>query len=151
MAVLVVALSFLGSYVLPWIPLVAVFMVVFALFSVGLAMIFSIINVYFRDLAYLLTIVLQFWFYLTPILYPVELVKTQSDALGGLAGSPITLLDLYTLNPVEGFIEIFRNLLYDNRAPDMTTVLIAVGWTLVALGGGLWMYARREKELAELL
>jgi len=30
-------------------------------------------------------------------------------------------------------------------------VLIAVGWTLVALGGGLWMYARREKELAELL
>jgi ABC-2 type transport system permease protein len=151
MAVLVVALSFLGSYVLPWIPLVAIFMIVFALFSVGLAMIFSIINVYFRDLAYLLTIVLQFWFYLTPILYPVELVKTQSDALGGLAGSPITLLDLYTLNPVEGFIEIFRNLLYDNRAPDMTTVLIAVGWTLVALGGGLWMYARREKELAELL
>ena len=151
MAVLVVALSLLGSFVLPWLPLVAVFMVVFGLFSVGLAMVFSIINVYFRDLSYLLTIVLQFWFYLTPILYPVELVETQSDKLGGLAGTPITLLDLYTLNPVEGFIEIFRNLLYDNRAPELSTVLIALGWTVLAFGAGAWMYARKEKMLAELL
>ena len=151
MAVLVVALSLLGAFVLPWLPLVALFMVVFALFSVGLAMIFSIINVYFRDLSYLLTIVLQFWFYLTPILYPVELVETQSDKLGGLAGTSVTLLDLYTLNPVEGFIEIFRNLLYDNTAPNLTTVLIAVAWTIAAVVGGLWMYSRKEKVLAELL
>ena len=151
MAVLVVALSLLGALVLPWLPLVALFMVVFGLFSVGLAMVFSIINVYFRDLSYLLTIVLQFWFYLTPILYPVELVETQSDKLGGLAGTPITLLDLYTLNPVEGFIEIFRNLLYDNRAPELSTVLIALGWTVLAFGAGAWVYARKEKMLAELL
>jgi lipopolysaccharide transport system permease protein len=150
-AVLVVALSLLGSFVLPWLPLVAVFMVGFGLFSVGLAMVLSIINVYFRDLSYLLTIVLQFWFYLTPILYPVELVETQSHKLGGLAGTPITLLDLYTLNPVEGFVEIFRNLLYDNRAPELSTVLIALGWTVLAFGGGAWMYARKEKMLAELL
>jgi len=151
MAVLVVALSLLGAFVLPWLPLVAVFMVIFGLFSVGLAMVFSIINVYFRDLSYLLTVVLQFWFYLTPILYPVELVETQSDKLGGLAGAPITLLDIYSLNPVEGFIEIFRNLLYDNRAPELSTVLIAIGWTLVAFGAGAWMYARKERMLSELL
>jgi ABC-2 type transport system permease protein len=151
MGVLAIALSLLGSFVLPWIPLIALFMIVFALFSVGLAMVFSIINVYFRDLAYLLTIVLQFWFYLTPILYPVDLVVAQSDRLGGLLGTPITLLDLYTLNPVEGFIEIFRNLLYDNRLPEISTMVIALGWTVIALVAGLWMYARKEKALAELL
>jgi len=151
MGVLAIALSLLGSFVLPWIPLIALFMIIFALFSVGLAMVFSIINVYFRDLAYLLTIVLQFWFYLTPILYPVDLVVTQSDRLGGLLGTPITLLDLYTLNPVEGFIEIFRNLLYDNRLPELSTMVIALGWTVAALVAGLWMYARKEKALAELL
>ena len=151
MAVLAIALSLLGSFVLPWVPLVALFMVVFALFSVGLAMVFSIINVYFRDLAYLLTIVLQFWFYLTPILYPAELVATQSDQLGGLAGTPITLLDVYSLNPVQGFVEIFRNLLYDNRMPELATVLVALGWATIALAAGLWMYATKEKQLAELL
>ena len=151
MCVLVVALSLLGSFVLPWLPLVALFMIVFAIFAVGLSMIFSIINVYFRDLSYLLTIVLQFWFYLTPVLYPVELVATQSDTLGGLLGTPITLLDLYSLNPVEGFVEIFRNLLYDNRVPDLGTVLVALAWTVSAFGVGAWMYSRKEKMLAELL
>ena len=151
MGVLVVALSLLGSFVLPWLPLVALFMVVFAIFAVGLSMIFSIINVYFRDLSYLLTIVLQFWFYLTPVLYPVELVATQSDTLGGLLGTPITLLDIYSLNPVEGFVEIFRNLLYDNRVPDLGTVLVALAWTVSAFGVGAWMYSRKEKMLAELL
>ena len=151
MGVLVVALSLLGSFVLPWLPLVALFMIVFAIFAVGLSMIFSIINVYFRDLSYLLTIVLQFWFYLTPVLYPVELVATQSDTLGGLLGPPITLLDLYSLNPVEGFVEIFRNLLYDNRVPDLGTVLVALAWTVSAFGVGAWMYSRKEKMLAELL
>ena len=151
MGVLVIALSLFGSFVIPWLPLVALAMLVFATFAVGLAMIFSIINVYFRDFSYLLGIVLQFWFYLTPILYPVELVATQSDALGGLVGTPITLLDIYSLNPVEGFIEIFRNLLYDNRLPDLTTVVIALGWTIGAFGIGSWLYSRREKLLAELL
>ena len=151
MGVLVVALSLLGSFVLPWLPLVALFMIVFAIFAVGLSMIFSIINVYFRDLSYLLTIVLQFWFYLTPVLYPVELVATQSDTLGGLLGTPITLLDIYSLNPVEGFVEIFRNLLYDNRVPDLGTVLVALAWTVSAFGVGAWMYSRKEKMLAELL
>jgi lipopolysaccharide transport system permease protein len=151
MGVLVIALSLLGSFVIPWLPLVALAMLVFAAFAVGLAMIFSIINVYFRDFSYLLGIVLQFWFYLTPILYPVELVATQSDALGGLVGTPITLLDIYSLNPVEGFIEIFRNLLYDNRLPELTTVIVALGWTIGAFGLGSWLYSRREKLLAELL
>jgi len=151
MGVLVIALSLLGSFVIPWLPLVALAMLVFATFAVGLAMIFSIINVYFRDFSYLLGIVLQFWFYLTPILYPVELVATQSDALGGLVGTPITLLDIYSLNPVEGFIEIFRNLLYDNRLPELRTVVVALGWTMGALSFGSWLYSTREKLLAELL
>lgn len=151
MGVLIVALALLGAPVLPWLPLVVLFMVVFGLFSVGLAMIFSIINVYFRDLSYLLTVVLQFWFYLTPVLYPVELVETQSTALGGFLGTPITLLDLYTLNPVEGFIEIFRNLLYDNRLPGFSTVIVALVWTVSAIGFGTWIYSKKEKMLAELL
>lgn len=151
MGVLVVALSLLGSFVLPWLPLLAAFMVVFTLFSVGVAMLLSIANVYFRDLSYLLTIVLQFWFYLTPILYPVDMVATQSDRLGGLAGTSVTLLNLYQLNPVEGFIEIFRNLLYDNAMPELSRILIALAWAVGAFGAGVWLYSKKERQMAELL
>ncbi|MCF8550235.1 MAG: ABC transporter permease [Pontimonas sp.] len=151
MGVLVVALSLLGAFVLPWLPLLALFMLVFALFSVGVAMVLSIANVYFRDLSYLLTIVLQFWFYLTPILYPVDMVATQSDRLGGLAGTSVTLLNLYQLNPVEGFIEIFRNLLYDNAMPELSRILIALAWAIGAFGAGVWLYSKKERQMAELL
>lgn len=151
MGVLVVALSLLGAFVLPWLPLLALFMLVFALFSVGVAMVLSIANVYFRDLSYLLTIVLQFWFYLTPILYPVDMVATQSDRLGGLGGTSVTLLNLYQLNPVEGFIGIFRNLLYDNAMPELSRVLIALAWAIGAFGAGVWLYSKKERQMAELL
>jgi ABC-2 type transport system permease protein len=122
-----------------------------ALFGAGLAMVFSIVNVYFRDFSHLLGIVLQFWFYLTPILYPVALVETQSDRVGGLLGTKISLLDLYSLNPMDGFVEIFRNLLYDNRLPDSVTVLLALAWTVSAIIAGTWVYVRQEKKLGELL
>ena len=151
MGVLVVALSLLGSFVVPWLPLLALFMVVFGLFAVGIAMLLSIADVYFRDLTHLLTIVLQFWFYLTPVLYPVDMVATQSDRLGGLAGTSVTLLNLYQLNPVEGFIEIFRNLLYDNAMPELSRILIALAWAVGAFGAGVWLYSRKERQMAELL
>jgi len=152
MAVLVVALLFLQAFgLIPFVPLVLVFMVLLAIFASGLAMISSIINVYFRDLFYLVSIALQFWFYLTPILYPPSLVETQSAKLGGLAGTNIELIDLYRLNPMESFVAIFRNLLYDNRLPDLGSVLTAIVWAAIAAVAGFWLFAKKEKQLAELL
>lgn len=152
MAVLVVALLILQAFgLIPLLPLVLVFMFLLAVFASGLAMIASIINVYFRDMFYLVSIALQFWFYLTPILYPVSLVETQSEKLGSIPGTGIGLIDFYRLNPMETFVAIFRNLLYDNRLPDANVVLVAVLWAAVAATAGFWLFAKKEKQLAELL
>ena len=150
--VLLVALIIVSGFaVVPYIPVVLAFMVLLALFAGGLAMVLSIVNVYFRDMSYLVTLVLQFWFYLTPILYPVTLVQSQSDKIGGLLGTPITLYDLYRINPMEPFVGIFRNLLYDNRLPDLGPVLAASAWAAIFLVAGYLLFWRKEKMLAELL
>ncbi len=152
MGVLVAALLIVGAWgLLPLLPLVLAFMVLLALFAGGFAMVLAIANVYFRDMSYLISLVLQFWFYLTPILYPVTLVATQSEKIGGLLGTPVTLLDLYRLNPMEPFVAIFRSLLYDNVIPGAQPVITAVVWTLVFLVTGYLLFWRREKMLAELL
>lgn len=152
MAVLIVALLVVQAFsVVLYLPVVLVFMVILAVFASGLAMVTSIINVYFRDLFYLVSIALQFWFYLTPILYPVSLVQTQSDKIGGLFGTPITVLDLYRINPMETFVTIFRNLLYDNRLPDLSVALVASGWAVAAALAGFLLFAKKERDLAELL
>ena len=152
MAVLVVALLILQAFgLIPLLPLVLVFMFLLAVFASGVAMIASIINVYFRDMFYLVSVALQFWFYLTPILYPVSLVEAQSQRLGTIPGTGIGLIDIYRINPMETFVAIFRNLLYDNRLPDASVVIVAVLWTAVATIAGFWLFARKEKQLAELL
>ena len=151
MAVLVIALSIAGGFVLPWIPLVLVAMVVLAMFSAGIALMLSIANVHFRDTQYFVSIIMQIWMYLTPVIYPVSLVDTQSQRVGGLLGTGITFGDIYRLNPMEHFVTLFRQLMYDNRWPDPMELLICTVWALVSLALGVLIFRRSERDLAELL
>ncbi|MEP6477937.1 MAG: ABC transporter permease [Rhodoglobus sp.] len=151
MGVLVIALSIAGAFVLPWIPLVVVIMVMLALFASGIALMLSVANVYFRDTEYFLTIITQIWMYLTPIIYPISLVESASKDVGGLLGTSITLIDIYRLNPMEHFVLVFRQVLYDNRWPDGIEMLICLGWSLVSIIIGTLIFRRNERNLAEAL
>lgn len=151
MGVLVAALLIAGAWVLPWLPLVIVVMLLLGLFAAGIALIFSVTNVNFRDVEHAVTVFTQIWLYLTPVIYPISLVETQSERLGGLFGTNITLLGIYELNPLVSYISAFRNLLYDNRMPELHIWAGCLAWSVVALGIGLALFARYEKRLAELL
>lgn len=151
MAVLLIALTVVGAFVLPWIPLVIVIMLLLAVFGAGLALMLSVANVYFRDTQYFLTIILQLWMYLSPIIYPVSLVEDASKDVGGLLGTPVTIADIYHLNPMEHFVNVFRQLMYDNRWPDASEWLICAAWALASLAIGLFVFRRNEKNLAEAL
>ncbi|MFS0706143.1 ABC transporter permease [Cellulomonas sp. 179-A 9B4 NHS] len=150
MTVLLVVLLVLGANALLWLPAVLVAMLVLFAFALGVSLLLSIANVYFRDTQHFVGILLQAWFYATPIVYPVSLVAEQSERLGPLFGS-VTVLDLYRLNPMERFAEVFRNLLYDNRWPALDSVLICVVWAAVSLVVGALVFQRHEKKLAEAL
>jgi len=151
MGVLIIALMIVGSFVLPWIPLVIVIMFLLLVFGSGLALLLSVANVYFRDTQYFITIVLQLWLYLCPIIYPVSLVQRASGDIGGLLGTPVTLAFLYDLNPMVHFIEVFRNLLYDNRWPNPVEWAICAAWAIGALVVGMLVFRHNEKNLAEAL
>ena len=151
MAVLLIALTIVGAFVLPWIPLLLVIMLLLALFATGVALALSVANVYFRDTQYFLTIVLQLWLYLTPIIYPLSLVDEASADIGPLLGTPVTLAAIYQLNPMVHFVNVFRQLLYDNRWPDLSEWLICLAWALGSVILGLIVFRRNEKKLAEAL
>jgi len=151
MGVLVVAIVIAGAWqVLLWTPAVIVAMALLAAFTLGITLMLSIANVYFRDTQYLVTILLQLGLYLAPIIYPVSLVATQSDRIGPLFGD-VTLLDIYQLNPFTRFTEIFRSLLYDNAWPQVDDVVWCTLWSTASLILGWIVFSRHEKKLAELL
>lgn len=137
-----VALLLFGNMVLPWIPLVLVLIVIETAFVLGIALALSVLNVYFRDTQHLLGIVLQVWFYATPIIYPPKYVAQQLH--GGW-------LQLYNANPMAQFVKAYRNLLYDLRAPSFATfayLAVVSGLTLLA---GWALFHRYQGRLAEEL
>ncbi len=142
MAVLALAFLIVGSMVVPWLPGVALLMALLTLFASGLALLLAVVNVYFRDARYLVGIALQLWFYASPILYPIAYVN---ENLPGWAAS------LYEANPMVGFVESFRDLLYVQQAPPLATVgyLVVVSAGVFALGA--WCFSRLEGRLAEEL
>ncbi|MEP6482261.1 MAG: ABC transporter permease [Rhodoglobus sp.] len=151
MFVLVVALSIAGAFVLPWLPLLLVVMLLLAVFSAGFALMLAVANVYFRDTQWFLSIALQIGMYLTPIIYPVSLVEKASKDVGSLAGTPFALIDIYRLNPMDHFVTVFRQVLYDNRLPDGLEMLICLAWAVGSAALGVLVFRRNERNLAEAL
>ena len=77
-AILLVA----GNGILPWVPLVLVLMLLQAGFVLGIGLMLSAANAYFRDIQHFLAIFMNIWFYMTPILYQPELVPESLSSSG---------------------------------------------------------------------
>ena len=145
LGVLIIALLVFGGMPLPWVPLLVFFMALLLLMAVGVALMLAILNVHFRDTQHFVAIILQMWMFLTPIIYPVNLVANAAAERGEW------ILTVYRLNPMERFVEVFRNLLYDNRLPAWDDALYCVGAAVIVFLLGFWAFSRNEKRLAELL
>jgi len=70
----------------------------------GIALLISSANVFFRDIEHIVGVVLQALFFLTPIIYPLDFVR---ERLAGLPSSRL-LLSLYFLNPMASLVTLFR-------------------------------------------
>jgi lipopolysaccharide transport system permease protein len=144
MAVLAAVLLVAGNMVLPWLVPAVGLVVVQTMFVVGLGLLLSVLNVYFRDVQHLVGIVLQIWFYATPIVYPISVVR---DAL---RNQP-TLFTLYKLNPMVRFVEAYRDCLYDLRFPSLLESAYLVGVSAAVLALGVFVFTKLEPKLAEEL
>jgi ABC-2 type transport system permease protein len=140
--VLTVVLLFFGGAPLLFLPLVLVAVVLLTAFALGVALALSVANVYFRDTQHFMALFMQLWFYATPIVYPYSYVEDNA--------SP-TVETLYRLNPMERFVTVFRNLLYDNRLPALGDSVFVLAAAAAALVGGWAVFRRYEGRLAEEL
>lgn len=96
-------------------------------FSFGIALLMSIATVYFRDLQYVLSILMQGWFFLTPVMYKVE----------GVSKEAATLINF---NPVTPFIELFRAPIYLNSIPSNSIIYICCLYALISLAIGIFIF-----------
>jgi ABC-2 type transport system permease protein len=145
LAVLAVLLLLAGNMVLPWLPVLLLVVVLEFVFVLGLALLFSVLNVYFRDVKHFVSLALKILFYTVPIVYPVSLVPEHKE----VAGWTIPVRQIYELNPLVPLMESFRDVLYDLRFPDLGNLAYVAVWAVAILGFGWWVFSRLEPRLAE--
>ena len=102
----------------------------------GLSAFLAAANVFYRDIAQILDVLLMAWMYLSPIIYPVRLV-------------PEHLLRVYRLNPMVPIIELYRAALIGDPLPSPGGVAYLAGWGVVTLVCGIWMFVRLESQFAK--
>jgi ABC-type polysaccharide/polyol phosphate export permease len=134
--ILVMLMAYYGEAPGPaalWFPLLFVINLVFAL---GLTFPLAALNLYFHDVRFLVGVVLTLWFYLTPVLYPIDIV-------------PERYLWIYNLNPMSLFINAYRRVLLEGEAPGLEKVLAGAAIALVAFIVGYFLFKRMEKGFAD--
>jgi ABC-type polysaccharide/polyol phosphate export permease len=112
------------------------------LFALGIGLWVSILNLFYRDVGYLVTIALNVWFYATPIIYTFKNLEDHS-----LLGIDATTL--VRLNPITELVEINRYLFYFNDWPGGLSVLYAVIATVISLVFGSYMFSRKAQFVSE--
>jgi ABC-2 type transport system permease protein len=139
MVVIMVAVSN-ASWTFVLFPFVVVMMI---LFSLGLGLVLSIWNVYFRDIGYLVGIAMNLLFYATPIIYPLSLVPTEKWG--------IPMRAIIRANPLTQFVEMSRDLFYLHRVPSLSAWLYTLVASVLTFLVGYALFQRRSFNVSEEL
>ena len=118
-----------------YLPLV---MCVEFILALGVTYLVSALNVYFRDLEHILGIVSMAWMYLTPIIYPIDMV-------------PKEYVPLFYFNPMTSITIAYRDILYYGQVPHISTLSNAMVMGFVVLAAGQITFGRLQKHFVEEL
>jgi len=115
----------------PTIALFFVPMIYAAIFSFGLSLILSALDVFFRDVAHLYAVLATGWMYLTPILYPLNIL-------------PEPLQILLQFNPLIHFVNYARDVMMYGIVPNLAQNLICFGFAFSTLLVGLLLFKKTQ-------
>jgi len=112
-----------------WAPVIILYTM---LASLTIALAGAAINVYYRDVGAALPMLLSLLMYASPVIYPLELVRSKLLVEHAAGEWSNALYILYTLNPLAGIIDSFQNVVLRGLPPDFLALL--PGAILVAIG-----------------
>jgi ABC-2 type transport system permease protein len=111
-------------------------MLLLSLFALGISLIISTWAVYFPDVAEMYQIVLTAWMYLTPIIYPEEIVPEVYRQF------------VFSFNPMYHLVTLFRKPIYEGVIPSFPEVGWAFLATFLVAALGWWIFTRKSDEFA---
>jgi ABC-type polysaccharide/polyol phosphate export permease len=111
------------------------------LFAQGIGLMLSILNARYGDVQYIVAVVLGALYFLTPILYPLDMIEGQSDLLAWVI----------KLNPMTWFVESMHDVMYSLVAPAWWVIVALLGGGFLTFWVGLAVFDRSSEDIGELL
>lgn len=108
------------------------------LFAFGLGILLGLLNVFSRDVGQVITIVLQLWFWLTPVVYTKESLPKQ-------------FAPILELNPMAKIIQIYQDALLFGRFPDWSALLFPTLIAITIFLFSFWIFRRASPDLVDAL
>lgn len=133
-AFLVVSGNFPGWAYLALLPILAIQVA----FAIGLGISLGVLNVFFRDVGQFFGIFLQFWFWLTPIVYPVTIL-------------PERLQPLMSLNPMAHLTHAYQTILVSGQWPSWQTLWPVTVLALLLCALGFYLFRKHAGEMVDEL
>jgi lipopolysaccharide transport system permease protein len=121
---------------LSWLFLVPA-LALLALFSMGLALLFSSLTVFYRDMRHLIDILIQAWFYVTPVIYPAEFLEKLPQPW---------MRAVLLANPATPIVRLFQLALYEGHAPSPALLGGAAASAFGVLALGALVFMRHEDQ-----
>jgi lipopolysaccharide transport system permease protein len=109
-----------------------------AAFTTAVSLVLCAVNVRFRDIGVAMPLLLQFWMFASPVIYPLNAV-------------PVGWRPWYLLNPMAGIVDGFRRVILDGAPPDPVAIGAAVGITVVLLPLAYVWFKYVEATMADLI
>ena len=132
---LFIIMLILGHPFTPALAFLPVAILSMAMFALGMGLCISTLSVYFIDTIHIYQIVLMAWFYITPIIYPADII-------------PESYAVYLKLNPMIFILELFRSPIYLGIIPGFKTILIAFSWSIFSLLFGWSIFSRKADKFA---
>jgi lipopolysaccharide transport system permease protein len=124
----------------PGLVYVAIFplLAILALFAIGLGITLGVLNVFFRDVGQFFGIVIQFWFWLTPIVYPLSIL-------------PESVQKMMRYNPMAGLINAFQNIFVGQLWPAWESLVPVTIVAVILCVFGLRLFRKHAGEMVDEL
>lgn len=131
---ILIILVFTGTPVTPLVFMFPIPLIYIAIIATGFGLILSVLATYFRDVIHLYGVFLTALMYGTPIFYPITSL-------------PDNVINIIKINPLYHVITMFRNVILYGNIPTMQEHLICIGYGLVLLMIGLFVFKKNQHRL----
>ena len=119
-----------------WLPLILAGQTIL---NLGFSLLVSSINVFFRDLEYLINVGLMAMYFMTPIMYNITILPEKYQKI------------LLLVNPMAGYVVLYRNIMYYRVMKRPLLLIYVLLYSFLVFFVGYFVFQKLQRKFAEIL